>query len=706
MATAQEKIKQKIEDQIFNDVDLVDVDDPLTATMERDIASLDLIQPSHASPLSRLFSNIPVLIASLIIAIIGLIVFQTLQTQQSTTNADYGQTTSRLMMLSQGIAKDAREAVSGKSDAFDRLRMQSARFTEGFKALGDGGASRLLSPASPDVREQRQAVASVWSGTQQDVETILSHEGVLLETRRHVSRINELAPLLLTRADELVEAVVKESKDPERVNIAGRLPSLSQRIAKDVNIFAQGEAGSAVAATQVGKDTRLFELISKQLRESGGPVVQAKLDRMDAAYVELKGAVEGMLGTVSEFFLARRAAEKIVDSSIPLLASIDVLASDYADASVSQALRWLPWLFGVLAAIFLFLLVRAVIVEARYRAEENARQNRETQDAILKLLDEMGDLADGDLTIEAEVTDQITGAIADSVNFAVREMRSLVRRINDASQQVAAASVESANTAQQLSAASQKQAQDITKTSEHVQDMARSMELMSTDARRSVEVAQGSVKMAKRGADAVRRNIRGMDEMRQQIQETSKRIKRLGESSQQIGEIVRLISDIAEQTNILSLNAAIQAAMAGDAGRGFAVVADEVQRLAERSADATKEISELVKNIQSDTNDAVVSMEHATRGVVEGTRLADSAGQALGEIESVSDKLSRLINTMAEAAQQQSQSATTVSGNMTSIRDVTKKTYTDAHQTAELIGKLTNLARELQESVAGFKIPA
>ncbi len=318
----------------------------------------------------------------------------------------------------------------------------------------------------------------------------------------------------------------------------------------------------------------------------------------------------------------------------------------------------------------------------------------------------MGDLADGDLTIEAEVTDQITGAIADSVNFAVREMRNLVRRINEASQQVAAASVDSASTAQKLSSTSEKQAQDITETSDNIQKMARSMEEMSTDARRSAEVAQGSVEMAKQGAEAVRSNIRGMDEMRQQIQETSKRIKRLGESSQQIGEIVRLISDIAEQTNILSLNAAIQAAMAGDAGRGFAVVADEVQRLAERSTGATKEISELVKNIQSDTNEAVVSMEQATQGVVEGTRLADSAGQALGEIESVSEELSRLISTMAEAAQHQSQTATSVSGRITSIRDVTTTTSSEAHKTAELIGKLTDLARELQESVAGFKIPA
>jgi twitching motility protein PilJ len=236
--------------------------------------------------------------------------------------------------------------------------------------------------------------------------------------------------------------------------------------------------------------------------------------------------------------------------------------------------------------------------------------------------------------------------------------------------------------------------------------MARSMEDMSKSAERSAEVAQGSVATAKRGAAAVQDTITGMDGMREQIQETAKRIKRLGESSQQIGEIVELINDIAEQTNILSLNAAIQAAMAGEAGRGFAVVADEVQRLAERSAEATKQIADLVKTIQADTNEAVASMEQATNGVVQATRLADAAGQALGEIESVSEQLSSLIVNIARDAQRQSQTATDVSGSMAKIQETTTMTSSGSRQTAEAIGKLSDLARELQASVAGFKLPA
>jgi twitching motility protein PilJ len=197
------------------------------------------------------------------------------------------------------------------------------------------------------------------------------------------------------------------------------------------------------------------------------------------------------------------------------------------------------------------------------------------------------------------------------------------------------------------------------------------MDDVSDNASESSKVAMQSVAIATKGGDAVKRTMEGMDTIREHIQETSKRIKRLGESSQEIGDIVELINDIAEQTNILALNASIQAAMAGEAGRGFAVVADEVQRLAERSANATKQIEALVKTIQADTNEAVISMEKSTTGVVKGAQLAEDAGQALEEIESVSEQLAGLIQTISGSARQQAGAAAEISTTMNGIQDVT-----------------------------------
>ena len=332
-------------------------------------------------------------------------------------------------------------------------------------------------------------------------------------------------------------------------------------------------------------------------------------------------------------------------------------------------------------------------------------QNRHNQDAILRLLDEMGDLADGDLTVTATVTEDITGAIADSINYTIDALRSLVENINSTTLQVASAAQETQATAIHLTDASDHQAQQITEVSSAITEMAGSIEQVSHNASQSSDVAEQSVNLAVEGNTAVKKAIDGMDTIREQIQETSKRIKRLGESSQQIGEIVELIDDIAEQTNILSLNAAIQAAMAGEAGRGFAVVADEVQRLAERSGNATKQIDALVKTIQNDTNEAISSMERSTTEVVSGAKLSKDAGTALEQIEAVSHQLADLINNISDAAAQQAIAAVSTSDSMNVIQEITMQTSTGTNESAASIGRLSELADELRTSVSGFKLP-
>jgi twitching motility protein PilJ len=423
--------------------------------------------------------------------------------------------------------------------------------------------------------------------------------------------------------------------------------------------------------------------------------------------------VGGILERSPEMFLVSEAVQNILVDADPLLENLTALEQAYRDAMDTRLLSaMLGNIFAVLAVILLILLgwrLRRDAVD-RLRSAESMRQatedqSRRSQQAIMRLLDEMGDLADGDLTVNATVTEDITGAIADSMNYTIDALRTLVTQINTTASQVTNAAETTQATAIHLAEASNHQAQQIASASAAVNEMALSIEGVSKNADQLAEESERSVQIAKKGADAVQKTIRGMDVIRDQIQETSKRIKRLGESSQEIGDIVELINDIAEQTNILALNAAIQAAMAGEAGRGFAVVADEVTRLAERSSDATKQIEALVKTIQTDTNEAVISMEQSTSGVVAGARLAEDAGAALGEIENVSTNLAELVQSITNATRQQATAAGSISDTMNVIQEITTQTSEGTSQTASSIGNLASLASELKRSVSGFKLP-
>jgi twitching motility protein PilJ len=365
----------------------------------------------------------------------------------------------------------------------------------------------------------------------------------------------------------------------------------------------------------------------------------------------------------------------------------------------------LAYLLGAIALMTLFGIGLEILRGQRRHSKEVEDENARNQEAIMRLLDEMGDLAEGDLTVRATVSEDFTGSIADSINVTVDSLRGLVKTINDTSRQISASVHETEEIAEQLALASEAQSSDITTASQAINAMSESMNEVSDEASESSKVAMQSVQIAKKGGVAVKRTMDGMDTIREHIQETSKRIKRLGESSQEIGDIVELINDIAEQTNILALNASIQAAMAGEAGRGFAVVADEVQRLAERSANATKQIEALVKTIQADTNEAVISMEKSTTGVVNGAQVAEDAGGALEEIENVSEQLAGLIQTISVSARQQAGAAAEMSTTMKGIQDVTTQMAAGTGKTSGSIGNLSRLAQDLDKSVTGFKLP-
>jgi twitching motility protein PilJ len=424
-------------------------------------------------------------------------------------------------------------------------------------------------------------------------------------------------------------------------------------------------------------------------------------------YDDAKPQLETILASTSDILAVRGAADEIFVDSLLMFDLSRSVADEVLARSESRL--WPSLWSGSLALLVIVaaiaLMVRSFLSAERRRTIEAGMQNQKNQQAIMRLLDEMSSLADGDLTVRATVTDDMTGAIADSVNFAVEQLRELVTGINITARTVSESAQETMDTTGNLALASGQQAERVREATDTINEMARAFDGMATRSRESSEVAQRSVAIAHNGSQMVQQTIRGMDTIRDQIQETSKRIKRLGESSQEIGDIVELINGIAEQTNILALNAAIQSASAGGAGRGFAVVADEVQRLAERATNATRRIEMLVKNIQADTSEAVVSMESTTSEVVSGAEKAEDAGEALKRIESVSNDLSSLIEEISQEAQSQSAVATRIAEQMISIRDVSIRTSEGSNQTAQSMGRLADLVHKLSESVADFKLP-
>ncbi|MDF0678497.1 MAG: methyl-accepting chemotaxis protein, partial [Nitrosomonas sp.] len=327
-----------------------------------------------------------------------------------------------------------------------------------------------------------------------------------------------------------------------------------------------------------------------------------------------------------------------------------------------------------------------------------------TQKAILRLLDEMEIPAGGDLTARMSVTEDITGTIADSINLTIEALQELVRKVNHASSQVMSASHQAESISSDLLDATQEQARKIEDATVAVLGIAESLEAVSGSAEECADVARQTLHAAESGANAVQDAMAGMNEIRVYIQETSKRIKRLGESAQEIGEIVTLISDITEQTNILALNASIQATAAGDAGKGFSVIAQELQRLAEPSADATRQSSPLIRNIRGDAQDTIIAMERSTAGVVEGARRANTTGSALEEIETVSKRLAQLVIRITEATHKQTRVSNKVAKSMEDILSITRQTSRGTQQNADSIKQITEHVTDLKSSVASFKV--
>ena len=619
-------------------------------------------------------------------------------------NNEFTRSLGDLRLLSQTISRQATEATaSGTPEAIKKLTESQKSFAENLEIVKDIHAS------TDALRE----VDTQWKKVSENIDLIASQQKIINQLYDTNIAISESIPGIQAEYNLMVDQMARQNVPANQVVIAKNQVFIAERILRSIGSVLTGSANSRESADDFSSDTETFaSYLNAQLNGSedlgveriNDPEMRDSLTSIQSEYDDvLKSAAATVLKNSSQIVKVRQASSSIFEQSDALLSNLNKLSGGTGLAIAIPALGLILALIAFLFCVFKLLVLRGESDKKRVsRLQDEYDRN---QNAILRLLDEIADLADGDLRSYATVSEDFTGAIADSINFAIDQLRDLVSRITETSQEVAQYTASTQGITNQLAEASEHQAQEIAGASAAINEMAMSIDQVSSNAEESAVVAERSVKIAANGANVVNRSIEGMDIIREQIQETSKRIKRLGESSQEIGNIVALINDIADQTNILALNAAIQASMAGEAGRGFAVVADEVQRLAERSASATKQIETLVKTIQTDTNEAVISMEQTTSEVVRGANLSKDAGVALDEIQNVSGNLAKLIANISDAAKLQSASAGHIATTMNVVQEITSQTTTATFDTARSVSELANMAEALRESVTDFKLP-
>ncbi len=647
------------------------------------------------------------------------------------------QMASELLMHSQRLGKAAPNAVQGNTEAFRQLAQSRAAINNGLQVLQAGGKweGQALAPATGEMVAQVAAIARQWQASDRAAATVLAHEKELTGFRQTLQALNRSSPVLLELSEQVATLLAQNGASPHEMATAGQLVMLTQRLGKGANEFLTADGINQDTAFLLGRDANTFHDIIIAFID-GSPVMRlspvsnadarAKLVELRAQFDTHRAKLTDILGHLASFIAAKEAERQLFNDNEALRERLlDLQLAFRAQASGRDWTGIALPVTGVVTVMLALALATLMLRDSRRRArdaeaqsieaerqrqqaqadEEAARRvNQQNQDAILRLMNELQEVADGNLTLQATVTEDITGAIADSINVTLEELRALLARVQQTAQRVSAACDSSRVTAADLLALAARQSGDIQQTSDDVQQMTAQIHRVSQAAAESAQVAQASVQAAQQGEAAVQDAIHSMQQLREQVQETAKRVKRLGESSLEIGDITELIAGITEQTQVLALNAAIQAASAGEAGRGFAVVAEEVQRLAERCGEAARQASQLVKAVQADAQEAVHAMERSTQSVVDGARRSDAAGVALRDIHHVSRQLDALVRGISATSGEQSVLADGVAASMARILTVTGQTREGTEVTAQAIAALAGLADELGRAIARFRI--
>ena len=691
-------------------------------TSEAELVSVPLLGRRTAAAHQR------ILFVLLALALVVLAIVAGIAVRQSDRAAQQVAGTGQSLMESQRLAKSVSQALVGSPQAFSDVKDSATVLARTVRGLKAGDADLNIRAVTSEYQPEVDKITPLMERAEKNAAVVMGQQRILTQVGTALRTINRQSSDLLEIAETVSSLKLQQNAPSSEISAAGQLVMLTQRIGKSANEFLTMEGVSPEAVFLLGKDLNSFKEIAQglldgntelRLNASRDPQTRERLAALMKLYELTRTQAGAILGNLQGLVSAREAQSAILADSEPLRRSLQDLQGKLSGQTGLGAGSWLTLglssLFAIVCAVGLAFVqlqdsrkrqsvAEQQRLEAEQQEQEAKRVNDANQAAILRLMNELQTVAEGDLTQEATVTEDITGAIADSVNYTVEELRQLVGNVQNTATRVAQTTAQVESTSTELLAASTEQLREIRETGQSVLDMAGRINQVSGQAQESAQVARQSLMAAESGLQAVQNAIGGMNSIRDQIQETSKRIKRLGESSQEIGEITELISDITEQTNVLALNAAIQAASAGEAGRGFSVVAEEVQRLAERSADATRQIAALVKAIQTDTQDAVAAMERSTQGVVEGAKLSDNAGTALTEIDQVSRRLADLIEQISASASKEAESANVVAGNIQHIFAVTEQTGEGTRSTAQQVRELSRMAEELRQSVSRFKI--
>ena len=683
------------------------------------------------------------MIASFTMLVLSLVVMTgafIINLEQAGLSHSHARNAGELQVLSQQIAVQASEAVSGQEEAFSLLHESVSSFDRLINTLNEAELTLLPLTGTDMPTGQIAGVAATWSEMKAEAQGILATQEAILALHEQTAILNETVPQLQIEYDEVVSILLDSSAPADQIALAQRQPWLAERIMSNVARVLEGGEEAIMAADSFGRDTKLFGRGLSGMLQGNPALGISRITNEQATgllieiaepFVFVDRTVDEILELSPELFQARQSADTISADAQQLLQQTSVLAD-----TLSNANRVALELTIIIASglSLLFLLLSAITVYRRLQSKEQEStenallETSETESApdpqiISQLLDEMddGDSTEtkntqavspphddtGDLdsmqTVKTLTNDDVTDTTS---KFTAEQLDDLANMIDQTAARVDTVVQETQATARLLAEASDHQAREIGVGVQSVNQLAQAINMISSQASECVKTAQHSGQVAVNSGQVVRSSLDGAGSIHAQVQDAIGWLKRLGETSREITELVALINDIADQTNMLSLNATIQATMAGEAGRGFASAAEEVQKLTDRVVTATRQVGTLVSNIESDASAAVNSMEQSTAELAQGTRLTSDANSALTEIEQACHHLTATIRDIARAAREQAQSAVSVASHMESVGNIATQTSSGTRSAAESVGELTGVTTEMRRTVESLRLPA